>query len=99
MTEAGRTNDQYRTSLSVTDEVDVEAYIVEGVTWQTGFLTQLDTLTRRNFAQQRDRFLSKLNIGSIIFLSVMAGLEWFQTDRSELQAKDRLGIVSLPTFL
>src|SRR5688572_8061499 len=74
-------------------EVDIEAYIVEDATWQTEFLTQYSTLTRRAFVQGKDRYLSLLNLGQVVIM-ILAGLEWFQLERTEDTMNDRLSIVS-----
>lgn len=74
-------------------EIDVESYFDPDATFQTGFLIQYTTLTKRNFLRQRHRYFSKLNFGQVLFMSLFAGLMWFQTTRAEETAKDRLGIL------
>lgn len=73
-------------------EVDVESYIDEDAKWQTGFLTQYTTLTRRAFVQGKGRFVSPLNLCHVVIM-ILAGLEWFQLDRTEETMNDRMGIL------
>jgi hypothetical protein len=79
-------------------EVDVESYVDPDATWQTGFLRQYVTLTKRNFLRQKSRYFSKLNFSQVLFMAVFAGLVWFRLDRTERTSKDRLGIVSTLTI-
>ena len=65
--------DTVLSTTSHTPEVDVDHYIVEDAKWQTGFTTQLFTLTHRGFVVAKDRFFSKLNFGQIIFIALVAG--------------------------
>ena len=86
-------------SLSRKEAVDEEysmdnSYYDETAKWQSGFITQYVTLTQRNFFQAKSRILSKLNFIQTVVLSVVSGLLWFQTPRTEESLKDRNGMVS-----
>ncbi|XP_033641796.1 ABC transporter G family member 14-like isoform X1 [Asterias rubens] len=59
--------------------------------WPTTFLDQLRTLTRRNFRQSRDVFLSKFLFIKNILLAVVVGLLWFQTQHEEQRINDIRG--------
>jgi len=77
------------------NEIEIDDYIVEDIKWQTGFMTQFVVLTKRRFAQSvKERFMSPIYVGILLGLCLLAGLEWFQTDRTEARVQDRLGIVS-----
>ena len=75
--------------------INIDSYIEPDAKWQTGFLTQYVTLTKRNFLSQKQRYLSKLNFGQLMFLAIFSGLVWFRTTRTEDTSKDRFGIVSI----
>ena len=74
-------------------EVDVESYFDSEATFQTGFCEQYKTLVRRNLLRDRDRYLSRLHLGQLLFVAIFAGLVWFRTERTETTAEDRIGIV------
>jgi len=74
--------------------VEVERYVDAGAEWQTGLWLQYSTLTRRNFRRQRARYFSKLLFGQMLFLSVVTGFVWFDMERTEDLARDRLGMVT-----
>ena len=76
-------------------EVDVESYIDDDATWQTGFYQQYKTLVRRNLLRDRDRYLSRLHFCQQMFVAAFAGLIWFRTERTEHTAVDRVGIVCI----
>ncbi|UYV72876.1 hypothetical protein LAZ67_10001053 [Cordylochernes scorpioides] len=59
--------------------------------WATGFGTQLTVLARRNFQEARKRVLSRLNWMQTIGLGLVAGLLWFQLERTESHIKDIRG--------
>ncbi|KAK2142869.1 hypothetical protein LSH36_903g00013 [Paralvinella palmiformis] len=85
-------------SLSRKEAVDEEysmdnSYYDETAKWQSGFITQYVTLTQRNFFQAKSRILSKLNFIQTVVLSVVSGLLWFQTPRTEESLKDRNGMM------
>ena len=65
-----------------------------GAEWQTGLWLQYSTLTRRNFRRQRARYFFKLLFGQMLFLSVDTGFVWFDMERTEDLAHDRLGMVT-----
>jgi len=73
--------------------VEVDRYVDPAADWQTGFWLQYSTLTRRNFRRQRGRYFSKLLFGQMLFLAVVTGFVWFDMERSEDMARDRLGMV------
>jgi len=73
--------------------VDVESYRDPDATYQTGFLSQYATLTRRNFLRQKDRYLSTVWLVEILVTSVALGVVWFQLPRVEATARDRFGLV------
>jgi len=76
-------------------DVDVESYFDSEATFQTSFYEQYKTLVRRNLLRDRDRYLSRLHLGQLLFVAVFAGLVWFRTERTETTAEDRIGIVSI----
>lgn len=74
------------------NEVDVDSFVDDEATWQTGFMTQYVILMKRAIVQSRNRFTSPLNLCHVVIM-ILAGLEWFQLERSEATMNDRLGIV------
>jgi len=62
--------------------------------YQTSFLSQYATLTRRNFLLQKDRYMSIVLNVQILFTALVVSLVWFQLPRTEETARDRFGLVS-----
>jgi len=79
--------------------VEVDRYVDPAADWQTGFWLQYSTLTRRNFRRQRGRYFSKLLFGQMLFLAVVTGFVWFDMERSEDMARDRLGMVITQLYI
>ena len=73
---------------------DVESCINPDAAYQTSFLLQFTTLTKRNFLRQKDRYLSTIWLTQIVAISVIMGLVWFQLPRVEETARDRFGLVT-----
>jgi len=74
--------------------VNVKPYIDPEAAYQTSFLSQYATLTRRNYLRQRDRYLSINWLTQTLIGAVAVGIVWFQLPRTEATARDRFGLVS-----
>jgi len=73
--------------------VDVDKYIDPDADFQTGWWLQYTTLTSRNYKRQKQRYISKLLYGQMLFIAIAGGLVWFDMPRTEETVRDRLGMV------
>lgn len=74
-------------------EEAMDSYYKDGDKWPTSWSTQFYWLTRRALKVGRARILSLMNIGRNIAIAVMVGLLFFQIDRTEATAFDRMGVL------
>ncbi|XP_043194051.1 ABC transporter G family member 21-like [Amphibalanus amphitrite] len=65
--------------------------------WPTSFWTQFKVLTLRNFREARPRVLSRLNLILTVALALLAGLVWFQLERTEESIADFQGWIFFST--
>jgi hypothetical protein len=50
-------------------------------------------LYRRSFKQTKTEIISPIYLAQTVIISLLAGLVWFQLERSDRQARDRLGLL------
>jgi len=77
-----------------TRAVDVDSYRDPDATYQTSFLLQYITLTRRHFLSQKERYISSIWIVQTLFVAFFIGVVDFRMPRTENTAKNRYGLVS-----
>ncbi|XP_014675175.1 PREDICTED: ABC transporter G family member 22-like, partial [Priapulus caudatus] len=61
--------------------------------WPTCFWTQYTVLNKRDFIQAKNKILSKWAAIQVVSVAIMAGLVWFQIERTEERLTDRKGIL------
>ena len=62
--------------------------------WPTSFWTQYQMLAWRQFKQSRGHILHKFDIIHSLFIALVAGAVYFQTELSYRTLRDKMGTVS-----
>ena len=73
---------------------DINNYKDPDAEYQTSFLLQYTTLTRRRFLSQKKRYVSWVWIMRTLGVAMFVGIIDYRMPRTEITAKDRYGLVS-----